>query len=68
MWTCIATLSYENKFAAESSQKDLVALLQALDAEREMDDPVQAIELYAKKKRGAGVRSYRVFSLNETWA
>lgn len=62
MRTCLATVSYENKRAAEAGHKELVALLQELNVGGKMGEPFQAIENYAKKNAGAGVRSCRVYA------
>ncbi len=61
MRTCIATVSYDNKAAAEAGHKDLGALLKALKVGGKMGEPFQAIETYGKQKTGAGVRSARVY-------
>jgi hypothetical protein len=61
MRTCVATVSYENKRAAEAGHRELVQLLQALEVGGKMAEPFAAIEEYAKKKTGAGVRSYRIY-------
>jgi len=61
MRTCIATVSYGNKAAAEAGHQELTALVQGLQVGGKMGEPFQAIEAYAKKKTGTGVRSYRVY-------
>jgi hypothetical protein len=62
MRTCMATVSYENKRAAEIGHAELTKLLEGLDIGDKMEEPFPAIERYAKKKTGQGVRSYRIYS------
>jgi hypothetical protein len=62
MRTCIATVSYGHAAAAETGHKEITTLLKSLEIGGKMSEPFDAIEAYAKKKTGTGVRSYRVYS------
>jgi hypothetical protein len=61
MATCLATISYEDRTAAERGHAELERLLKGLKIGPKMSEPFQAIESFAKKKSGAGVRSYRIY-------
>jgi hypothetical protein len=59
--TAIATVAYTSKKAAEAGHNELAALLEGLEVGPKIKEPFQAIESYAKKKTGAGVKSYRIY-------
>ena len=63
--TCIATVSYDNKQAAEQGHKELSALLKGLQIGPKMSEPFQAIETFGKRKTGTGVKSYRIYRGHE---
>jgi hypothetical protein len=65
MSTCIATISYEGKRAAEAGHDELSRLLKGLTIGPKMGEPFAAIEAWAKTKVGAGVRSYRIYPGHE---
>ena len=59
--TCIATVSYDDKEAAEAGHKELAALLQGLKIGPKMSELFQAVEAFGKTKTGAGVKSYHIY-------
>ena len=62
MRTCMASISYDGKTAAEAGHQELIELLRGLPVGEKMSEPFPAIEAFAKRKTGAGVRSYRIYS------
>ncbi len=63
--TCIATISYSNKAAAEAGHQELVALLRDLAIGEKMREPFDALEAYGQRKKGAGVHSHRIYAGHE---
>ena len=63
--TCIATIRYEDKRAAEVSHKELAALVQGLKIGPEISEVFQAVETFAKAKSGSGVKSFRIYPGHE---
>jgi hypothetical protein len=59
--TCIATVSYNGRQAAEKGHEELTALLKGLKIGPKMNEPFHAIETFARKKTGQGVKSFRVY-------
>lgn len=59
--TCIATISYSNKAAAEAGHQELIALLRDLKIGEKMREPFEALEKYGQRKTGTGVHSYRIY-------
>ena len=59
--TCIGTVRYDGKRAAEVGHKELAALLKDLKIGPDMSELFQAIEAFGKRKTGAGVKSYRIY-------
>lgn len=63
--TCLATISYENKAAAEACHQELIKLLRELDIGEKMREPFQALEEFSKAKVGAGIHSYDTYAGHE---
>lgn len=58
--TSIATVSFDNKQAAEKGHQAIVRLLHDLELSPDMSELFSAIETYAKQNSGQGVKSYRI--------